>query len=84
MDSKKLTEMRERADALGLTYHHRANAKTIEAAINAFIVAAEGTKLYPKELQMEQTLNEITAPSGGPPASSAQTDTPSPLFRHRP
>lgn len=67
MDSKKLTEMRERADALGVKYHHRANAQTIEAAINAFIVATEGSRLYPKESRMEQTLNEITAPSGGPP-----------------
>ena len=68
MDSKKLTEMRERADALGLKYHHRANAKTIEAAINAHIVATEGAALYPKEAKMEQILNEITAPEGGPPA----------------
>ena len=67
MDSKKLTEMRERADVLGVKYHHRANAKTIEAAINAFIVTSEGSNLYPKEAKMEQILNEITAPLGGPP-----------------
>jgi hypothetical protein len=68
MDDKKLNEMRERADTLGVKYHHRANAKTIEAAVNAYIVAAEGAALYPKEAKMEQILNEITAPSGGPPS----------------
>jgi hypothetical protein len=38
-DSDKLTTLRAQADKLGVKYHHRANAKTIEAAINADFVA---------------------------------------------
>lgn len=68
MDSEKLKKMRERADALGVKYHHRANANTIEAAINARLVEIDGKALYPKELDMEQKLNKITAPKVGPPA----------------
>jgi hypothetical protein len=64
MDSKqakeqRLKEMRQRADALGVPYHHRANADTIEAAINARIVELEGQQ-HPKEYEMETRLNDVT------------------------
>jgi phage protein D len=56
---QRLKEMRERADALGVKYHHRANADTIEAAINARLVELDGER-HPREYAMEQRLNDVT------------------------
>jgi hypothetical protein len=60
----KLKKIRERADALGVDYHHRANAKTIEAAINSRLITIQNEELgtsHPGMVELETTMN------GGPP-----------------
>ena len=80
MDSEKkakeqqLKETRARADALGVQYHHRANAKTIEAAIDARILELEGLD-NPEEHAMESRLNDVTVakpPEYEPPMSERE------------
>ena len=85
MDSEKLKEMRERADALGVNYHHRANAKTIEADINSHLVKMEGERDYPKEYGMEEKLNKITVgpPAFEPPMTEAEFNKTQTSVRHR-
>jgi hypothetical protein len=80
MDSEKkakeqrLKEVRQRADALGVKYHHRANADTIEAIVTARILELEGQD-NPDEYAAETRLNDITVakpPEYEPPMAESE------------
>ena len=58
---KHLEEVRAKADALGIEYHHRANANTIQALVNAKIVEMQETSLDTTHPDREESVK------GGPP-----------------
>lgn len=65
----KLAQVRAQANELGITYHHRASAATIQANINAFL--AGQTQAKPKD---SLTMTSVRA-DGPPPYESPLTES---------